>query len=165
LYRIASTIRSLFKKIAFANDFYESTPAEVSHNIMRSKSDRKLLVPLVHWDNYFSFAKDLERAKFYQGLAEAHKISWRRVLEILGLDFDEERSMLEKDMKTIMNSSVFDDDTKKLVGGDADSPYSSGPPTNLSAPPSGKPSSSPMGDVGAEIPSGASAPPLPTIDI
>lgn len=161
LYRIALTIRSLFKKIAFANDFYESTPAEVSHNIMRSKADRKLLVPLVHWDNYFSFAKDLERAKFYQGLAEAHKISWRRVLEILGLDFDEERSMLEKDMKTVMNSSVFDDDTKKLVGEDAQDPYSSGPPTNLSAPPSSKP----LDDVGAEVPGGASAPPLPTIDI
>jgi len=161
LYRIAGIIRSLFKKIALANDFYESTDAEVSHGVYKSKADRKLIVPLVHWDNYFSFAKDLERAKFYQGLAEAHKISWRRVLEILGLDFEEERETLKEDMRTVLADGVYDSEVAKIVG--EDNPAPGGPPTNLDAPPSSK--TGPMDDVGAETPDGASAPPLPTIDM
>lgn len=162
LYRIASTIRSLFKKIAYANGFYEITPAELSHGVRRSHSDRRLLVPMVHWENYFSFSKDIERAKFYQTLAQAHKISWRRVLEILGLDFDEERKVLSEDMKTVMDSDIYKSKITDLTGDKGD-PYAGGPPTDLSSPPS--PGETAMEDVGAEVMEDVGAPPLPTIDI
>lgn len=161
LYRISSTIRSLFKKIAYANDFYETTQAELSHGVRRSKKDRKLLVPMVHWDNYFSFSKDIERAKFYQTLAQAHKISWRRVLEILGLDFDEERKILAEDMKTIMDTDVYKQKITDFTG--KEDPYAGGSPTDLSSPPS--PGEVAMEDVGAEVMEDVGAPPLPDIDV
>lgn len=160
LYRIAAVIRQLFTKIAEVHDFYSITPAELSHGIRKSKTDRKLMLPTVHWENYFSFSKDIERAKFYLSLAQAHKISYRRVLEILGLDFDEEQLIMNKDLKSIFESPIYEKTMKALTGDQGN-----GVPTNFDAPPSSGSDRPPLEDAGAEIPAGASNPPLPTIDI
>lgn len=167
LYRIAAIIRSLFTKIAEANGFYSITPAQLAHGIRPAKNDRKLMLPTVHWDNYFSFSKDVDRAKFYLTLADAHRISYRRVLEILGLDFEEEQAVMKKDMTSLFEKGIYDKAMALLTG--AKENPGSGVPTDLTAPPgSGEEASASeqaLNEVGAEVPDGGSAPPLPTIDI
>lgn len=158
LYKISGIIRALYRKIAEANEIYEPlTVAQSNNGIRPSKKDRKLMVPSVHWDNYFSFSKDIERAKFYLTLAQAHKVSFRRVLEILGLDFDEEQAIMQKDLKSLFETPIYEKKMKELTGDGGVG--GGGVPTDLTAPPSG-----PMGDAGAEIPDGASAPPLPDME-
>ena len=158
LYKISGIVRALYRKIAEANEIYEPlTVAQSNNGIRPSKKARKLMVPSVHWDNYFSFSKDIERAKFYLTLAEAHKVSFRRVLEILGLDFDEEQAIMQKDLKSLFETPIYEKKMKELTGDGGVG--GGGVPTDLTAPPSG-----PMGDAGAEIPDGASAPPLPDME-
>lgn len=158
LYKISGIVRALYRKIAEVNEIYEPlTVAQSNNGIRPSKKDRKLMVPSVHWDNYFSFSKDIERAKFYLTLAQAHKVSFRRVLEILGLDFDEEQAIMQKDLKSLFETPIYEKKMKELTGDGGVG--GGGVPTDLTAPPSG-----PMGDAGAEIPDGASAPPLPDME-
>jgi len=171
LYRISSIIRSLYKKIATANEFYKITPAQLAHRIRPSKKDRELMLPTVHWDNYFSFAKDLERAKFYKGLAETHKMSWKRVFDVLGLDYEEEKRLLKDDMGSVFQNEIFEAKIQQLVQmvdsnapEGAVSPVGKGIPTNLASPDDEEGGAGILEEAGAEIPEGGAEPPMPDVD-
>lgn len=165
LYRLANIIKGLYKKIAIANDFYKATEAEVNHKVYKGKSDRELIIPEIHWENYFSFAKDLERAKFYLQLAQAHKVSYQRLFEILGLDPKEEEELIRKEMKSLYSDDVWNARVQQIVeqmGGEGGggNTVGKGTPTNMAEAPEGGGGASPVEEVGAEIPEGAGAPPL-----
>jgi len=176
LYRIESIIKQLFRKIAMQHEFYEATPAEVNDHIYRGKSDRKLMVPKVHWENYFSFAKDIERAKFYLELAKAHKMSYKRVLEVLGLDIGEEGRLVENEINSVFSDDVLQARIKKvlqLTGGSAgtgdegETGPRKGLPNNFAEPGGGgggEGGASPLEEAGAEIPEGTKQPPLPNAE-
>jgi len=176
LYRIEAIIKQLFRKIAMQHEFYEATTAEVNDHIYRGKSDRKLMVPKVHWENYFSFAKDIERAKFYLELAKAHKMSYKRVLEVLGLDIGEEGRLVENEINSVFSDDVLQARIKKvlqLTGGSAgtgdegETGPRKGLPNNFAEPGGGgggEGGASPLEEAGAEIPEGTKQPPLPNAE-
>lgn len=175
LYRIESIIKALYRKIAIQHEFYEATPAEVQHRVYRSKNDRKLIVPKVHWENYFSFAKDIERAKFYLELAKAHKLSFKRVMEVLGLDSAEEARLVEQEINSVYSDDVLQARVKKVLeltrsngsgdAGDNEGGPKLGLPNNFAEPGGGGGGSpTPLEDVGAEIPEGTSQPPLANVE-
>lgn len=166
LYRIASIIKQLYRKIAIANDFYKTTEAQVAHKIRPSKNDREYMVPQIHWDNYFSFAKDIERAKFYYDLAKAHKISYQRVFEILGLDYEEEKRLLSEDMSSVFQDEIWQAKLQNLVKMvDENSPVGKGVPTNFAEPGgTGSEGDSIMEEEAMDQISDAGAPPLPDVE-
>jgi len=166
LYRIASIIKQLYRKIAIANDFYKTTEAQVAHKIRPSRNDREYMVPQIHWDNYFSFAKDIERAKFYYDLAKAHKISYKRVFEILGLDYDEEKRLLSEDMSSVFQDEIWQSKINNLVNMvDGNSPVGKGTPTNFAEPGgTGSAGDSMMEEEGMDQISDAGSPPLPDVE-
>ena len=99
-------INSMNRKIAIANGFYRRTQAEIDHRARTTGKD-KLIIPEIQWPNNLGLNENYDHVQILMQLADKHKISWQSVLEELGVDTQNEKDRLRKEMETPLGDEYY----------------------------------------------------------
>jgi len=106
-------INDMNRKIAIANGFRKRTQAELSHRTRNSNAP--LLIPEISWPNNLGFNENYDRTQILIQLAEKHKVSYKTLLEELGVDEHEEKERLEKEMESPLADGYYEARVQQLL--------------------------------------------------
>lgn len=98
-------INEMNRKIAIANGFRKRTQAEIDHNVRTNVG--KLIIPEIQWPNNLGINENYDHVQILMQLADKHKISWQSVLEELGVDTQNEKDRLRKEMETPLGDEYY----------------------------------------------------------
>lgn len=161
LIRFEKIIQDLCRKVSLARGYVKRTNAEVN-NRMYGRNNANLIVPEIKWEENLAFNENYDLIQIMIQLADKNKISWKKVLDSLGVDSHEEQERLKAQTETIYNDPVYQAKTEKILemigtGATGDDPKSE--VTSLTPGPSG-PTGAPniQTDVEKPPPSGLTSP-------
>lgn len=106
-------INDMNRKIAIANGFRRRTKAELDHNVRTNAG--ALIIPEISWPNNLGFNENYDRTQILIQLAEKHKISYKTLLDELGVDDHEEAARLEKEMDSPLADGYYEQRVQQLL--------------------------------------------------
>lgn len=113
LSRYEQIINDMNRKIAIANGFRKRTKAELDHNVRTSVG--ALIIPEISWPNNLGFNENYDRTQILIQLAEKHKISYKTLLDELGVDEHEEKERLKKEMESPLADGYYEARVQQLL--------------------------------------------------
>lgn len=134
--------RKIYEPLAYEHEFYDITPAELSHRIRRSKKDRKLLVPEIEYEFKLDLTDENQRTQFLMQLRQTFDLPMRTMCEVLDLDYDKVKEYYKEEEGT-----VFDPIYREARKAQAQQVAEGG---------------GGLGGVGGELGPAVAAPPMPT---
>lgn len=106
-------INDMNRKIAVANGFRRRTKAELDHGVRTGIG--ALIIPEINWPNNLGFNENYDRTQILIQLAEKHKISYKSLLEELGVDDHEEEARLEAEMDSPLADGYYEKRVQDLL--------------------------------------------------
>jgi len=142
LIRLENIMKDLYAKTAKAHGFVERADVEITNGIYKDRSNATLVVPDIGWTSSLDFQKDYDFISMLITLAEKNKVSWSKILDTLGVDEEEEKKKMEKQVNSILDDGYYQakvDQIVNMVGGDKGANGGTGantPPKDLTSAPS-----------------------------
>jgi len=95
--------RNVFLPVAIANDMYEITEAELSHNIRRPYSERKPVIPDFDWRHKTNLLDDNSYRELITRMRREIGLPMKVISDVLGIDYDYIKQWIKKEEGTVFD--------------------------------------------------------------